>query len=85
MHVHDYIKQFMDKKICYNCVGETFLKDQILESGEIAICNYCNKNSKSYSIDELASLLSNFLKPAASAIRTKTGKKDTKKSSSKKG
>jgi hypothetical protein len=33
-----------------------------------------------YGLDELAFLLSNSLKPAASAIRTKTGKKDTKKS-----
>lgn len=43
-----------DKRICYDCVGEAFLKKDIKASGKSGKCSYCHKTRKSLSIEEFA-------------------------------
>lgn len=45
------------KRICENCVGESFLKELINTKGTDAICSYCEEKSKTITIDELANLI----------------------------
>jgi DnaJ-class molecular chaperone len=49
----DGIDQLKGRKICTDCVGEGFLKDQISDQRNLRTCSYCGGNAKSYSIDEL--------------------------------
>lgn len=42
------------KYICYNCVKETILHDEIKRKGNKHICSYCSKNVRCYSIPELS-------------------------------
>jgi hypothetical protein len=42
-------------RICYNCVGESFLSELIENGGEVAECNYCNDDEEPcIEINELA-------------------------------
>lgn len=44
-----------DRKICHNCVGETYLRSVIEADGEIADCHYCGDDEeKCIPIEELA-------------------------------
>jgi hypothetical protein len=42
------------RRICHECVGETFLSDEIEQQGQIASCAYCGQTRQSYSIEEMA-------------------------------
>ena len=43
----------IDKNICSNCVNDEYLKTWINDNSEEGYCDYCNKNEKVVSIDEL--------------------------------
>ena len=43
----------IDKNICSNCVNDEYLKTWINDNSEDGYCDYCNKNEKVVSIDEL--------------------------------
>ena len=57
MFTDDDIEQLKGRKICFNCVGEDFLKDQISNQGSLGTCSYCGGNAKCYSIEELSKLM----------------------------
>lgn len=42
------------KRICHECVGESYLSAQIEQSGEEGTCDYCGATAPSLSIDDLA-------------------------------
>ena len=42
------------KRICFRCIGEAYLSDEIEQTGQIAPCSYCDQTAESYSIEELA-------------------------------
>jgi hypothetical protein len=42
------------KRICHQCVGETYLKAEIKAKGNTDTCSYCGSRAKAYGIDELA-------------------------------
>jgi len=41
------------KQICYKCVGEAFLSDEIKRDGKRAACIYCGKHRKAYAIGDM--------------------------------
>jgi hypothetical protein len=43
-----------DKRICWRCVGESFLKAKVKVEGDLDECDYCGKDGKTLSIGELA-------------------------------
>ncbi|CAH0445257.1 hypothetical protein [Ralstonia pseudosolanacearum] len=42
------------KRICYTCVGETYLSTEIKQSAEEGACAYCGETAPSLTIDDLA-------------------------------
>jgi hypothetical protein len=42
------------KPMCFACVGEEYLHDEIRAKGKRAKCSYCGKTRRSYSVGELA-------------------------------
>jgi len=42
------------RKLCFNCVGESFLCDEIRNQGRRGTCSYCGKSAKCYSIEKMA-------------------------------
>lgn len=46
--------ELKSKRICYECVGETYLSDEITQHGDVAQCAYCDANTQTYSIEEMA-------------------------------
>jgi hypothetical protein len=54
METEDDIGQIKQRRVCINCVGEEFLKDQISKQGTFATCSYCGKEAKSFSINEMS-------------------------------
>lgn len=51
---NDEIGQFERRKLCLNCVGEDFLKDEIRKQGKRGKCSYCGRTAKHYSIEDLS-------------------------------
>ncbi len=43
-----------DKRICSNCIGESFLSNLVEESGKRRKCSYCGSTGKTISVEELA-------------------------------
>ena len=54
MNHNDNIDELKTKRICFECVGEEYLSDEIKEKGSVAECSYCDQTAKSYSIEEVA-------------------------------
>lgn len=48
------IDEIKAKRICFECVGEVYLSDEIDQTGEKAKCSYCGETAQSWTIDELA-------------------------------
>ena len=48
------VREIGRRLICSTCVGDDFLRDAILKSGEVSTCYYCESNGKTTSMDELA-------------------------------
>ncbi len=42
------------RRLCSECVGESFLKAEIEAHGENAVCSYCGTDGQTFSIEELA-------------------------------
>jgi hypothetical protein len=42
------------KRVCSDCVGESFLKAEIAKNGENGVCFYCGEQGKTISIGEMA-------------------------------
>ncbi len=43
-----------ETKVCYDCIGDPFLKEEVRSEGRRTTCAYCGKRRKSVSLDELA-------------------------------
>jgi len=43
-----------EKCICFKCVDEPYLKNEIQLQGERRNCSYCHKTAKTYTLDEIA-------------------------------
>ena len=59
MSKDDDIDELMKRKLCFDCIGENFLKDQVSKKGRRGKCSYCHRNLKCYSIEELSKLVQN--------------------------
>src|SRR4051794_16353925 len=53
MHSND-VDDLKAKTICYRCVGDAFLADEIYLNGKHRTCSYCGRKAKSYTIGEMA-------------------------------
>lgn len=51
---YNEIDELKNKRLCFSCVGEDFLRRDIQGNGKRKKCSYCNKVRKTYSIDEMA-------------------------------
>jgi len=52
----------IDKHLCSECVGEVFLRSEILRRGIEADCSYCEGHRKTLSIGEMADAIELALK-----------------------
>lgn len=50
MRFQEDIGDLKAKYVCFGCVDEEFLKDEILANGSIAECSYCGTSQESYTI-----------------------------------
>lgn len=57
MPIENDIDGLKIKKICFDCVGEEFLKDQISNDGKFGTCFYCGGRAKCYSIEEMSEVI----------------------------
>lgn len=48
------INELKVKKLCHQCIGEEYLKDEVLRTGKRKKCSYCSRVAKSYSIEDIA-------------------------------
>lgn len=44
----------MSMNICYKCIGDRYLRDEIKSEGKRRACSFCGKQRKSFRIEELA-------------------------------
>ena len=51
------IKELQNKRLCFNCVEEDFLKQEIKVKGKKAECSYCGKVRRTFSIDEMSEVI----------------------------
>ncbi|RKI71692.1 RES domain-containing protein [Corallococcus sp. AB049A] len=49
------IKATKTKQICFHCVDDTYLKEEIKKHGKKKKCSYCEKQAQTYSLAEMAS------------------------------
>ncbi len=42
------------KKLCWRCVGEAYLRDEMRREGRRGRCSYCDRTAKTYTIGEVA-------------------------------
>lgn len=54
MEDHDNEGSMENQRVCSGCVGEDFLKEKILASGTVAVCDYCDTKGRTISLGELA-------------------------------
>ena len=54
MSINDDVYMLKDRKICFLCVGEAFLSDEIRNIGTVGTCSYCGEREKSYDLERLA-------------------------------
>ena len=40
--------------VCHDCIGDSFLADEVKEKGSRGLCRYCSKRRKTLSLDKLA-------------------------------
>lgn len=50
-----------DNRICSNCIGEAYLREAINQSGQEALCAYCQETGKTTSIGDLAGRIETVL------------------------
>lgn len=44
----------LNKWLCHQCIGEPYLKNEVLSKGHHAQCSYCHQKARSYEIEEIA-------------------------------
>lgn len=54
MQYSDHNDEERELRICYECVGETYLSSEIERNGVEGVCSYCNEVAKSWTIEELS-------------------------------
>lgn len=54
MSYHDDLDEVKQKRVCHECVGESYLSNDIETTGVVATCAYCGTTDKSWSVEELA-------------------------------
>ena len=42
------------RRLCVECIGEPWLAEQIVQTGETAVCDYCGRTEKTEAIAEVA-------------------------------
>ena len=47
-------EEIAKRLICGQCIGESYLRAEVVKTGTMAICHYCEKRNKSWSMDALA-------------------------------
>jgi hypothetical protein len=50
----DDIETLKERKLCFNCVGEEFLSEEIRKQGKRAKCDYCGKTARQYNTGAFA-------------------------------
>jgi len=50
----DDIETLKERKLCFNCVGDDFLSEEIRKQGKRGKCDYCGKVARHYDIETLA-------------------------------
>jgi|APEBP8051073352_1049397.scaffolds.fasta_scaffold02107_3 RES domain. len=53
----DEISDLEAQRICFQCVGESYLSEEIKQNGRIEQCFYCHQAAESYAIREMADRL----------------------------
>jgi RES domain len=48
------VDELKAKWLCYECIGEVYLRDEVQQHGQLDLCSYCGGRKKSYSIEDLA-------------------------------
>ena len=56
------IDQLKKRNICFNCIEEGFLKNQVSKKGRRRKCSYCTRIVKCYSVEELSELVETAFK-----------------------
>ena len=51
---HEQIKKLKAKRLCRDCVGESYLSDEIATEGKRLKCSYCGSFRKCYRLNQLA-------------------------------
>ena len=41
-------------RVCHDCIGDSFLADEVKEKGSRGLCSYCGKRRKSLTLEKLA-------------------------------
>jgi hypothetical protein len=54
MTQRDDVDDLRIKRICFMCIGEAYLSDEVEQDGQVAKCSYCSRTAASYSIEELS-------------------------------
>lgn len=54
MYYGEEIAALKEKNICFECVGENYLSDEINASGKRRKCSYCLQQRRSYKVDDFA-------------------------------
>lgn len=50
----DDIDELKAKWLCYQCVGEEYLKAEVQRNGQREQCSYCRRSARSYTIEDMA-------------------------------
>jgi len=53
----DDIDELKAEYICFRCVGEEYLREEIQHKGRVKKCFYCGKRGRSYTIDDLSEMI----------------------------
>ncbi len=48
------IDELKAKRLCHNCIGEAYLRAEVLLKGQCGQCSYCDRSSQSYTIKDIA-------------------------------
>ncbi len=56
---YDDIEELKAKRICYHCVNEPFLKNEVRKSGKRLKCSYCENVDRAYKLGIMASIIEN--------------------------
>lgn len=54
MASNEEIDELKAKTLCYNCVGEVYLRAEMRRHGNRRRCSYCDRRAKSYTIGDIA-------------------------------